>query len=99
MRLIRRTEHSSAVICGKLYRTDNAEIIGNQNDREYFMTSKQNFFSAKREIENYTDAFGDSYTVFSYVDIRPESVEKAKEILGLTDVKRYREVFGEVEEA
>ena len=48
MRLIRRTEHSSAVICGKLYRTDNAEIIGNQNDREYFMTSKQNFLSTKR---------------------------------------------------
>lgn len=30
MRFIRETNHSSAIICGKLYRTNNAEVIGEQ---------------------------------------------------------------------
>lgn len=99
MRFIRETNHSSAIICGKLYRTNNAEVIGEQNGRKYFMTLRRNFFSAKCEFEDYQDAYGDAHIIAIYSDIRMESVEKAKEILGFTDVKRYCEVFGQVEEA
>lgn len=99
MRFIRETNHSSAIICGNLYRTNNAEVIGEQNGREYFMTSKQKFFSAKCGFEDYQDGLGDAHISITYSDIRTESVEKAKEILGFTDVKRYCEVFGQVEEA
>ena len=99
MRFIRETNHSSAIICGKLYRTNNAEVIGEQNGRKYFMTLRQNFFSAKCESEDYQDGFGDGHIITTYFDIRTESVEKAKEILGLTDIKRYCEIFGQVEEA
>lgn len=99
MRFNRERNHSSAIICGKLYRTNNAEVIGEQNGREYFMTLRRNFFSAKCEFENYRDTSGDSHIITTYSDIRMESVEKAKEILGFTDVKRYCEVFGQVEEA
>lgn len=99
MKFIRETNHSSAIICGKLYRTNNAEVIGEQNGRKYFMTSKRNFFSAKCECDNYRDGFGDAHISTTYSDIRTESVEKAKEILGFTDAERYCEVFGQVEEA
>lgn len=99
MRFIREANHSSAIICGKLYRTNNAEVIGEQNGRKYFMTLRQNFFSAKCESEDYQDGFGDCHIINTYSDIRTESVEKANEILGLTNDKRYCEVFGQVEEA
>ena len=51
------------------------------------------------EFEDYQDAYGDGHIITIYSDIRMESVEKAKEILGFTDVKRYCEVFGQIEEA
>lgn len=57
------------------------------------MTLKRNFFSAKCGFEDYQDAYGDAHIIAIYSDIRMESVEKAKEILGFTDVKRYCEVF------
>lgn len=99
MQCIREINYSSAIICGKLYRTNNAEVIGEQNGRKYFMTFRQNFFSAKCENDGYRDVFGDFHKNTTYSDIRMETVEKAKEILGFADTKRYCEVFGQVEEA
>lgn len=94
----RETNHTSAVIDGKLYKTNNAEIIGERDYRVYFRTTKSNYFSA---IAGHIDYHDDKEccVITTYFDIRVETEEKAKEILGVYNVERYQELFGLVEEA
>ena len=98
--LTRKSEmnHTSSVIDGKLYRTDNAEILGHKEGRTFFRTVKGNYFSAKYSVSDYrtSSEFG---VVTEYSDITVETEEKGKEILGLFNVERYQELFGPVEEA
>lgn len=98
MEIRRETEHTSAIIDGKLYRTNDAEIIGYQGNKIYFRTLKGNYFSAfsqNYECQISTMFFCRLY----YYGISVETEDKAKEVLGLMNIDRYIELFGHVEEA
>lgn len=98
MDIRRGTIHSSAIISGKLYRTNDAEIIGCQGNKTYFRTSKGNYFSALTQNNEYR-TLTECVSELCYYDISVETEDKAKEVLGLLNIDRYMELFGHVEKA
>lgn len=94
----RETEHASAIIDGKLYRTNDAEIIGHQGNKTYFRTLKGNYFSAFSKSDGYQTLTG-CVCRTCYYGISIETEDKAKEVLGLLNIDRYMELFGHVEKA
>lgn len=85
--------HCEQIIDNKIYDTSKASVIY-QGDRWYFFTKKGNYFSAKKS------SICSGYTILYILsDIKLETEESVKNILAKYDVKKYQELFGEVEEA
>lgn len=96
-------KHTRAIVCGKLYDTEKSnKICKMPNERLLFVTPKGNFFSCDviRDQYSYADKNG-VHTIAEtvYCDIRPETIENAKINIGMSNPKKYIELFGEVDEA
>lgn len=92
-------KHAKSVVGGKLYDTETAEYIAKLEDgRILFETQFGNYFTCRSMVDDYRGV--DSYVcVDVYGDIKPETREFAKEIIGRCDVEKYIELFGEPEQA
>lgn len=92
-------KHAKAVVDGKLYDTETAEYITKLEDgRILFETLLGNYFTCCSMVDDYKGV--DSYTYIDvYGDIKPETKEFAKEIIGRCDIEKYIELFGEPEQA
>lgn len=85
MEIKRETVHTSAIVDGKLYRTNDAEIIGYQGNKTYFRTLKGNYFSAFSKTDDYQTLMG-CVCRTCYYGISVETEDKAKEVLGLLNI-------------
>lgn len=102
----REVTHKKMIADGKLYNTETAEYITwfidkNEESRLLFQTKNGNYFSVKTTVEQYKRNGDSVQYVYNeiYCDLRPETDERAKELIGLYNVDKYIELFGEVEEA
>lgn len=92
-------KHKKSVVDGKLYDTETAEYITSIEDgRILFETPFGNYFTCRSLVDDYKGV--DSYTYIDvYGDIKPETREFAKEVIGRCNVEKYIELFGEPEQA
>lgn len=90
-------KHKKSVVDGKLYDTETAEYITKLGDgRILFETQFGNYFTCRSLVDDYRGV--DSYTYIDvYGDIKPETREFAKEVIGRCNVEKYIELFGEPE--
>lgn len=101
---LRRTlRHAKSITDGKLYDTEKSTKISEMNGgRLLFVTEKGNYFSCTTECDNYISSGEDGICQVHeiiYSDIRPESIDGAKDSTGRYNPEKYIELFGEVEEA
>lgn len=93
----------------KVIESDKEKVswCGSYRVRTYFITTKGNWFSCDTFIElgrrEYMKKVGGidvkvEEADVTYMDLRLESVQKVKSILGATDITIYKKYFGEVEE-
>lgn len=89
--------HAKAVIDGKLYDTEKSEYMAVfENNRILFKTANGNYFScAVQHSIGITES--ERILCTDYFDIRPESIEGAKNAIGKYNVDKYIELFGEPE--
>lgn len=91
------THHTRAVVDGRLYDTENSECLTLlENNRYLFKTPNGNYFSCIAQHSTEITETGKILCV-DYLDIRPESIEGAKNVIGKYDIKKYIELFGEPE--
>lgn len=99
----RTLRHTKSIVDGKLYDTEKATKVSEMNGgRLLFVTEKGNYFSCTTECDNYISSSEDGICQVHeiiYSDIRPESIEGAKDSIGRCKPEKYVELFGEVEEA
>lgn len=99
----RELKHTKSIINGKLYDTEKStKICQTKDHRLLFITPNGNYFSCDTENGEYIQSGEDVvYQVFAviYSDIRPETEQYTRENIGMYDVEKYVELFGEVEEA
>lgn len=87
---------------GRLYSTEKAEKIFEHDRRVYFITPKQNMFSAG--YRQYTRTFMTAGKLKAIVDqveytgLRIEQKNTVKQIVGKIDIELYEKYFGEPEE-
>lgn len=101
--LKRTLRHTKSIIDGKLYDTEKSTKISEMNSgRLLLITENSNYFSCTTEHDNHISSGEDGiYQVCEiiYSDIRPESVDAAKDSIGRYNPEKYIELFGKVEEA
>lgn len=101
--LKRTLRHTKSIIDGKLYDTEKSTKISEMNGgRLMFVTKNGNYFSCATECDNYISSGEDGICQVHeiiYSDIRPESIEGAKDSIGRYNPEKYIKLFGEVEEA
>lgn len=103
-RLSARTRHCKQIVDGLLYDTQKATQIA----WGIFVTDSGRYFKVDVKEENTWEYEYDEETkeqvqnnvkYFIYNNIQPLTEERIKVIIGLEDVDKYIELFGEVEEA
>ena len=93
------THHTRGVVDGRLYDTENSECLTLlENNRYLFKTPNGNYFSC---IAQYSTGITESERILctDYFDIRPESIEAVKNVIGKYSVDKYIELFGDPEPA
>ncbi|MCM1221746.1 MAG: hypothetical protein NC548_45470 [Lachnospiraceae bacterium] len=99
----RELKHTKSIINGKLYDIEKStQICPTKDHRLLFVTQKGNYFSCATENDNYIQPAENAIhqvLEIKFFDIRPETEQYARENIGMYDVEKYIELFGEVEEA
>lgn len=104
--------HKKDIIGGRLYDTEKADEILSYADFSPYgncevvsvlmITAKGNFFTSKK-VSRYAaskeNGIMKNRHEINFSEITPVSKERAMEIVGKRDLDKYREIFGEVEEA
>lgn len=108
MNLKREIKHRKFIANGKLYSTERSEALlsfkdnytdKSDNLRILFRTKNGNYFSAIFDEGWYINSDYEKILEHTYYDMRAETAERAKELIGLYNPVKYIELFGRVEEA
>lgn len=108
MSIKREIKHRKFITNGKLYDTEKSEgllsfkdnyVDKSDDSRILFKTEKGNYFSAILDEWRYINCDYEKILEYTYYDMRIETAERAKELIGLYNFEKYIELFGEVEEA
>lgn len=106
MRLGTKTRQCKQIVNGLLYDTQKATQVAwgifVTNSGRYFKVDvkEENEYEYSHEyVEDKFEQIQNCTKLFIYSNIQPLTEEEAKAIIGLEEVDKYIELFGEVEEA
>lgn len=99
-----KTIHCKSIIDGLLYDTSTSELLCNSGGCAYFKTKNGRYFCC--DYENFADTYYDvcedrwRYGFQEiYASINPISESEVRQKVGIYNVEKYIELFGEPEEA